>query len=54
MDNFLALTLTGKKTGYHRARNQRRSLALAGRWRAGTDAINATARRTGDFSGNTR
>ncbi len=53
MDNFLALTLTGK-TGYHRARNQRRSLALAGRWCAGTDAINATARRAGDFSGDPR
>lgn len=53
MDNFLALTLTGK-TGYHRARNQRRSLALAGRWCAGTDAINATARRSGDFCGDPR
>ena len=33
---------------------RRRSLALAGRWCAGTDAINATARRAGDFSGDPR
>ncbi len=50
MDNFLALTLTVK----NRLSPSEKSTAFAGAgwgWCAGTDAINATARRAGDFSG---
>ncbi len=50
MDNFLALTLTVK----NRLSPSEKSTAFAGAgwaWCAGTDAINATARCAGDFSG---